>query len=90
MLPGNTGSLTFNHMSIKLVTNISYNQLSRQIREAQLVAYDPNATQERVEDCMRALFFNERTTQESVRLYNRLERTWKILTRWVDEEKDLI
>ena len=76
-------------MSAELAINISYNQYNRNIREAQLVAYDPTATQEKVESCMRALFFDERITQESVRLYNRLERTWKLMTGWVDNEAHL-
>jgi hypothetical protein len=77
-------------MSAELVINISYNQFIRTIREAHLVSHDPNATKEKVEECMRALFFDERTTQESIRLYNRLERTWKLMTGWVDEEQHLI
>jgi hypothetical protein len=58
--------------------------------EALAAAQNPGTTIEEIEYHMRELFHHPRITIEMVRTYNRLERTWKILTRWVDEEANLI
>lgn len=70
--------------------HLSHKRSFKVLPEAKLASYDPNTTKEQIEFHMRELFNHPRLTIEMVQVYNRLERTWKILTGYIDEEATLI
>ena len=68
----------------------AFRRILKVLPEARTAAENPNTSIEQIEFHMRELFYHPRLTQDMVRVYNRLERTWKLLIRWVDEEADLV
>jgi hypothetical protein len=68
----------------------NYKRSYKILPEAKLASYDPNITRGDVEFHMKELFHHPRLTLEMVQVYNRLERTWKLLTGYIDTEASLI
>jgi hypothetical protein len=69
---------------------IAPNRIPKVYPEALAAAQNPDATIEEIEFHMRELFYHPRLTLNMVVVYKRLERTWKILTEWVDNEANII
>ncbi len=69
---------------------IALRRILKTYPEALAAAQNPETTVEQIEFHMRELFHHPRLTIEMVRVYKRLEKTWKILTRWVDDEANLV
>jgi hypothetical protein len=68
---------------------MAHRRILKVLPEATAAAQNPNTSVEEIEFHMRELFHHPRLTIEMVRIYNRLERTWKILTGWVDEDSNV-
>ena len=68
----------------------SHKRSFKVLPEAKLASYDPTTSVEQIEFHMRELFLHPRVTIEMVSVYNRLERTWKLLTGYIDTEANLI
>ncbi len=68
----------------------SYRRSFKVLPEAMRAAENPNSSIEHIEFHMRELFALDKITIDVIRVYNRLERQWKCLTRYTDTESKLI